>query len=86
MTSEMPASTVFNMTLIEYLTHGWDLARATGQEVPYDDEEAESTLQVASETLPPKYRGEGKPFGDIVPVPDEADATDRLAGFMGRQL
>lgn len=79
-----PAEMVFNMTVMEYLTHGWDLAVATGQPVPYTDEEAAEVLRRAEGTLPPQYRGGDMPFGEIVPVPDDAPAIDRLAGFMGR--
>lgn len=79
-----PAELVFNMTVMEYMTHGWDLAVATGQPVPYSEAEAAEVLRRAQATLPPQYRGGGMPFGEIVPVPDEAPAIDRLAGFMGR--
>lgn len=79
-----PAEMVFNMTLMEYLTHGWDLAVATGQPVPYTEDEAAEVLHRAEGTLPPQYRGGEMPFGEIVPVPDDAPAVDRLAGFMGR--
>jgi uncharacterized protein (TIGR03086 family) len=75
----------FNMTLMEYLVHGWDLAVATGQPVPYTDDEAEAVLERAQTTLPPEYRGEGMPFGDIVPVADHAPAVDRLIAFLGRE-
>jgi uncharacterized protein (TIGR03086 family) len=75
----------FNMTLMEYLVHGWDLAVATGQPIPYTDDEAEAVLERAQTTLPPEYRGEGMPFGDIVPVADHAPAVDRLIGFLGRE-
>jgi len=79
-----PAEMVFNMTVMEYMTHGWDLAVATGQPVPYTDAEAEEVLQRARVTLPPQFRGEGMPFGGIVSVADDAPAIDRLVGFMGR--
>jgi uncharacterized protein (TIGR03086 family) len=82
--SEIPASMVFNMTLMEYFTHGWDLAVATGQDVPFTDEEAEATLAAAQATLPPEYRGAGQSFGEIVPVPDDAPAVDRAVAFLGR--
>jgi uncharacterized protein (TIGR03086 family) len=75
---------VVNMTVMEYLTHGWDLAIATGQPVPYADEEAAAALERAQGTLPPQYRGAGQPFGDIVEVPDDAPAIDRFVGFLGR--
>lgn len=65
---ELPAAMVFNMTLMEYVTHGWDLATATGQTVPYSDDEAEETLIRARATLPPEYRGPGKAFAEVVPV------------------
>jgi uncharacterized protein (TIGR03086 family) len=81
---EQPASMVFNMTLMEYMTHGWDLARGTAQPVPFTDEEAAETLARAEQTLPPKYRGEGMPFGDIVDTPADAPSIARLAAFMGR--
>jgi uncharacterized protein (TIGR03086 family) len=80
-----PGEVVLNMTLMEYLTHGWDLAVGSGQPVPYTDDEAEQVLARAQATLPPQYRGEGMAFGEIVPVPDDAPAVDRLIGFMGRR-
>ena len=81
---EQPAEMVFNMTLMEYLTHGWDLAVGSGQEIPFTDDEAAQVLARAEVTLPPQYRGGDMPFGEIVPVPDTAPAIDRLAGFLGR--
>jgi uncharacterized protein (TIGR03086 family) len=81
---ELPAGMVFNMTLMEYVTHGWDLATATGQPVPYSDDEVEETLSRAQVTLPPEYRGPGKAFADVVPVPESDPPLNRLIGFMGR--
>ena len=81
---ESPGATAFNMTLMETLTHGWDLATATGQKMPWSDEEAAEVLARAEKTLPAEYRGDGMPFGDIVDVPDTAPAADRVAAFMGR--
>lgn len=82
---DVPAAMAFRMTLMEYVTHGWDLAVATGQPVPFTPGEAEAALAAAQETLPPEYRGAGMPFGDIVPVADEAPAVDRLVAFLGRR-
>ena len=84
MGGEMPGQMVLNMTVMEYLTHGWDLATATRQPVPYTEDEAEAALERAQATLPPQYRGEGQPFGDIVDVPASAPALDRFVGFLGR--
>lgn len=82
---EMPASMLVTMTAIEYLTHGWDLARGAGLPVPYSDDEAEETLRRSQQTLKPEFRGEGKGFGEIVPVPADAPALDRFIAFVGRQ-
>jgi hypothetical protein len=66
------------------MTHGMDLAVATGQSVPYTEAEAAETLARAEKTLPPEYHGEGMAFGPIVPIADDAPAIDRLAAFLGR--
>lgn len=82
---KMPADMVFNMTVMEYLTHGWDLATATRQPVLFTEDEATETLKRAETTLPPEYRGEGMPFGTIVAVPSDAPAISRVVAFLGRQ-
>ncbi|MEU1192775.1 TIGR03086 family metal-binding protein [Streptomyces sp. NPDC005859] len=83
--NKLPAETVFNMTVMEYLTHGWDLAFATAQSIPFTDQEAAETLTRAEATLPPEYRGENMPFGEIVPISQDASAVDRLVAFLGRE-
>jgi uncharacterized protein (TIGR03086 family) len=84
MGGDTPAQMVLNMTVMEYLTHGWDLATATKQPVPYTEEEASQALALAEGTLPAQYRGPDQPFGDFVEVPETAPAVDRFVGFMGR--
>jgi len=81
---KMPGAMVLNMTVMEYLAHGWDLARATGQPIPYTEQEGADALQRARATLPSEYQGEGMPFGAVVEVADDAPAVDRFVGFMGR--
>lgn len=82
--AKLPGEQVLGMTVIEFLTHGWDLAVATGQPVPFTEQEAAQALARAQATLPPQYRGENMPFGAIVPVAADAPAVDRMVGFMGR--
>jgi uncharacterized protein (TIGR03086 family) len=78
-----PGTMVFNMTLMEYLTHGWDLAKGTDQPIPFTDDEGDLVLARAENTLPDEYRGDA--FGPQVEVGPDAPGVDRLIGFMGRR-
>ncbi|MDQ1635520.1 MAG: hypothetical protein QOJ32_2329 [Frankiaceae bacterium] len=80
----IPGSMVLGMMLMEYIGHGWDLATATGQPLPFGEAEAEAALAAGRQFLTPEYRGPDKSFGDEVPVPDDAPAVERLIGFLGR--
>jgi uncharacterized protein (TIGR03086 family) len=82
--SSMPGELALGMILWEYQVHGWDLARATGQDWSPPSAAAEQSLAFAPGMLTPDYQGEGKPFGPPVPVPDSAPALDRLLGPSGR--
>jgi uncharacterized protein (TIGR03086 family) len=84
MSGPVPGSMVLGMMLMEYVAHGWDLAVATGQPVPFEDAEAEAALAVGRQILSPEYRGPDKSFGLEVPVAPDAPAVDRLIGFLGR--
>jgi uncharacterized protein (TIGR03086 family) len=67
-------------------THGWDLAKATGQSTQLTPELAEQVLAQARGAIPDEFRGPDgtAPFGPIVEVADSAPAADRLAAFLGR--
>ena len=72
------------LLLMEYLTHGWDVAVATGQPVPYTSDEAEPALAMAQGMLKPEYRGPGKAFGYEAEVAESAGTVDRLIACSGR--
>jgi uncharacterized protein (TIGR03086 family) len=82
--SELPGSMVLGMMLIEYVGHGWDLAVATGQPVPYAEPEVQAAFEAARGMLMPAYRGPGQTFGDEVEVSADAAAMDRFVAFIGR--
>ncbi|MGH9063895.1 MAG: TIGR03086 family metal-binding protein [Acidimicrobiales bacterium] len=82
---DLPGQMVLAMTLMEYVTHGCDLAAATSQAVPFSDAELELALERARATLPDQYRGEGQAFGLALDVPEGAPVLERLLGFMGRR-
>ena len=89
---------VGSMTLAEHIDqvasedlviHGWDLARATGQEHELDPEEVER-MWPAAQQMDERMRTPGAfgpgivVFGPLVEVPDDAPVADRLLGLLGR--
>jgi uncharacterized protein (TIGR03086 family) len=83
---EFPGAAFMGLATADHFTHGWDLARATGQDSNLDPELAEQILAQCRATIPEQFRGADgvMPFGPVVDVPDSAPAADRLAGFLGR--
>ena len=83
---ELPGAAFINVAAIDTFTHGWDLAKATGQSTDLAPALAAQLLAIAEGFLPDALRGpEGEaPFGPQVEVDPSASAADRLAGFMGR--
>ena len=78
--------TLVDMYLAELVTHAWDLAVATGQQLGGDGLAA-TALEAARSMLRPEYRdamGPGTPFGKEVEAPSDATVWERLAAFMGR--
>ncbi len=69
-------------------THGWDLARATGQPTDLDPHLAAELLARARAFIQPAFRGDdgAKPFGPQQPAPPNATNADALAAFLGRTV
>jgi uncharacterized protein (TIGR03086 family) len=77
-----PAADVGAMLLMEMALHGWDVARATGQEFSADDTTAtalEDIVQAQAELFR-KYQG----FADAVEPPPDATAFERALTLSGR--
>ncbi|TWD81274.1 uncharacterized protein (TIGR03086 family) [Kribbella amoyensis] len=77
----------------DLVLHGWDLARATGQDETMNPEDVErlwrSTTALPAELIEqfrtPGAFGPGEEvFGPEVPVAEDAPLQDRLLGFIGR--
>ncbi|GAY11820.1 TIGR03086 family metal-binding protein [Pseudonocardia sp. N23] len=86
----MPAAThVDRVVSVEMVLHGWDLARATGQDDEIDPAEVER-LWPRMSTMSEELRTPGTlgprivVFGPEVPVPADAPLQDRLLGAIGR--
>ncbi|MEU7552818.1 TIGR03086 family metal-binding protein [Streptomyces sp. NPDC044571] len=69
----------------ELTVHTWDLATATGQHPQWDPAMPERLLAVVRGALPAESRGGRVPFGEVVAVPDDAPAIDRLVAWAGRR-
>jgi uncharacterized protein (TIGR03086 family) len=77
-------ATPVGVVLMETITHGWDLAMATGQPTPYTEEAVGAALAAGQAMMAPGFRGDGMPFGEEVDVSSSASALDQLVAFMGR--
>jgi len=81
-----PGAVLLHVRLVELLVHGWDLARATGQQADFPADVAERTLAATRRQLTSRPEGPGAPFAAEIPVAAGASAVDRLAGFLGRPV
>ena len=80
---EMPAANGFAINVVDTYVHGWDIARATGQDPKLDPTLCGALLDVMPDLLPAVRRGDN--FGPALEVPLDAPVTDRLLGFLGRK-
>ncbi|WP_328466949.1 TIGR03086 family metal-binding protein [Streptomyces sp. NBC_00448] len=78
----LPAAQAGVVALNELVVHGWDLARATGQDYQPTPEE----LATCRDFLAPSAadRPAGGPFGPALPFPPTAPLLDQLIALSGR--
>jgi uncharacterized protein (TIGR03086 family) len=79
---QMPAPLIGQMMIGELVVHGWDLARATGQQLTCSNDVAEIVYQGALE-----FGEQGREYNiyaEPVPVPESAPLLDRALALTGR--
>ena len=81
---QVPLRSRADQQITELTVHAWDLVKATGQHDDLDPVLAEHALAWSHQMLRPESRGPGRAFGPEIPVPPDAPAYDRLAGWFGR--
>ena len=83
----LPGAAYLGIATTDAFTHGWDLARATGQSTDLDPALAAQLLEGSRAFIQPAFRGDdGKaPFGAEQPAPPNATNADALAAFLGRK-
>jgi uncharacterized protein (TIGR03086 family) len=85
---EMPGRAVLGLAMTDTFTHGWDLAKATGQSTDLAPELAAQLLASGRQMIQPAFRGEdgSAPFGAEQECPEGASNADQLAAFLGRTV
>jgi uncharacterized protein (TIGR03086 family) len=81
---ELPDEAAVGMHLVETVLHGWDLARATGQDPGFDPGVVEAADRFARSSMPER-RPAASPFANAVEAPPGASPIDRLAAYAGRR-
>jgi uncharacterized protein (TIGR03086 family) len=83
---EFTGAALLGMAATEQFTHGWDLARATGQPEDLDPELAVVLLDGSRQAITDAFRGpDGQAFfGPAREAPPGTPAAGQLAAFLGR--
>lgn len=83
--AEAPGFAAVGFYISEVLVHTWDLAKAIGVEVDWDQDLAAAVLDGVKMGLPVEGREDPEmPFDPVVQIPVGAPAMDQLLAFMGR--
>ncbi|MFF4544498.1 TIGR03086 family metal-binding protein [Streptomyces sp. NPDC001435] len=80
---DLPGAVAGAVVADELVIHGWDLARATGQQYTPDPAALQASHGFLHAAADNPDRGNGA-FGPVVPVPADAPLLDRAVGLSGR--
>jgi uncharacterized protein (TIGR03086 family) len=84
---QMPGAAFMGLAATDTFTHGWDLAKATGQSTDLAPDLAAELLGGSRMAIQPSFRNpEGNPFGPEQSAPAGACTADQLAAFLGRTV
>lgn len=80
-----PAAQAISFHFIDYVVHGWDVARSMGAAYQVDDDMAEAALAVAR-AVPdgPERLKPGAAFRPSLAAPPEGSAMDQILSMLGR--
>ncbi|MET7461995.1 TIGR03086 family metal-binding protein [Nonomuraea sp. NPDC005501] len=80
-----PGASAIGFHLIDYVVHGWDVARSLGRPYELEAELAEPALRVARAVPDGADRlAPGAAFRPGLPVKDDAEPLDRILAILGR--
>lgn len=85
---EFPGQMLIGLATNDIFTHGWDIAKATGQDTNLDPALATQILSGVKMAIPDAFRGPDTqaPFGPKVECDDSVPPADQLASFLGRKI
>lgn len=69
----------------DQLIHGWDIAKATGQDTEMPADLADAAWRMLDGRIDATGRGPGKVFKEAVPVASDASLQDKLIAYCGRR-
>ena len=81
---DVPAMQILGIAFTDALVHGWDLAKATGQDETMPPGLAAAALGMVNGRIPDEVRGPDKNFKAAVAVPESASDQDKLLAYLGR--
>jgi uncharacterized protein (TIGR03086 family) len=81
---DVPAAQILGIAFCDQLIHGWDLAKATGQDMTMPGDLASAAWLFIGGRIPEESRGPGKNFKDAVPIGEDATDQDKLIAYCGR--
>ncbi|HEV3266252.1 MAG TPA: TIGR03086 family metal-binding protein [Acidimicrobiales bacterium] len=80
---DLPGEIAGLVALDELVIHGWDVARASGQDYECDRSTLEAVYEFVAPMSAPGQEAR-RIFGPVVEVPEDAPLLDRLIGLTGR--
>jgi uncharacterized protein (TIGR03086 family) len=82
---EFPAPQAISFHFIDYVVHGWDVARALGQPYELDDDLVKAAVPVAASVPEGERRlRPGAAFRPGLPATDAASPMDHILAMLGR--
>jgi uncharacterized protein (TIGR03086 family) len=80
-----PAAMAIGFHYVDYVVHGWDVARTLGQSYELPVDVVAAALPLALVVPDGDFRTIGNaPFGPPIPSTDPADDFDRILTYLGR--
>src|SRR5947209_4831399 len=80
-----PGAIAIGFHFVDYVVHGWDVARSIGAHFALPDDVVQAALPLVFVVPDGEYRTtDGAPFGPAITAPDGATDLDRILGHLGR--